>query len=695
MDIPTLAASLPSGSAPPLANTEMGLRVNCQAIPGFVAPELSTISDPSDARATLISAPAAAGKSTSALAIASDCNAAFLDLAGRLVGDGSFTGLLDQGFGEEASFHFRQALKSGQATLVIDSLDETLVRSRETAFVQFLKGLCWFLRTSSGKANVLMLARQDTAQYIRLTFQDELVSLREFELEYFDMPTSYAFIESKLDLLYDKKGMPHSHKIHTKNYVAARNDLIDTISKAIGGGSLDDPWSHPETRRLLGYSPVLEGLAGYLCVSDFRALGSRVAPGDDSLMGGWNVLSKLLIELLEREQQKFLAAWPDDLQKSIFPTNESIGKIYSPREQCRHLLKEVLHIPFDVSLHNVPTSLHVSYRDALMSQLNDHPLRGEGSFVNALFKDFAIAMVLTSADDDPKARAAALSYLRSAATLATPATGWFILAQTQGSAVDGDIVDVLINSLASREDQREQYDFYIEAGGTFPHLVVSLLSRNSSDPDSESVSRNIRPSQVICMPPRCRSLALIGAEEVLFPGSCVRIGPNVEIVAELITFDGSQDLHIISNGVWLQSDGIVSDWAQRVIPDRDDFVLVANEAVGWASRYARPNTDADDDGQDQAGPVAFRKLLRRFRNTQHNSPGDVQADRSELDNFVLKNDSTCAAIFDALKAAGWIKTLSRAYLLSGAFFNSMQTSYAAVRRGELSEPIVNFLKGFE
>jgi len=297
VDILDLAKSLPKLSAPPeIIVPGLGLEYISSQAGDYVAPELTERS-PAMSAVQLITAPAAAGKSTSAKAVSAVTGGIYANLGGRRIADGSFSGLLDEAIGERPALDYRDLLRQDSATYVIDSLDETQLKSGELSFIAFLQGLCRFARGSEGRGNVLLFARLDTAEWIISTFEGEGVPLRVLQLDYFSEVRSNRYLELKLDRLYRRERRSNApHRRYTGYYVEARNAVYRRVASALGTSENQHYWDNPEVARFLGYSPVLESIAAYLCINDFRQLdlGALDDVGAGRPGPEWRILQTLI-----------------------------------------------------------------------------------------------------------------------------------------------------------------------------------------------------------------------------------------------------------------------------------------------------------------------------------------------------------------------------------------------------------------
>lgn len=692
MDVTGLAAKLPKSTLPAVVDKTAGCQVSIHPRLDYVAPNLTQLSNlkPEEAPATLITAPAAAGKSTSGLAIAAITNAVYLDLSGQRVGVGSFTGLLDLAFGEDDGLALRKKIRSGAVTLVIDALDETQVASQEAAFVSYLTGLARFLRTAQGSGNIVLLARLDTSEYIQETFTQENVNLHRYEIDYFDREQSERFIDLKLSGLYQNRGMPLAHTQHVAHFQKARDSLFSRLASAIGHSNAEQAWDSPDGRRLLGYSPVLEGMASYLCVPDFRKLEIAHQGSGDGNLSEWRILTKLMLDLLGREQVKFKSSWPDELSLPMFEDSETIQRIYNPQEQCERLLVRASKLKAQVIQPMVPRQLEESYAQAVASQLPNHPfLSSSSAFINTLFADFACALVLQSSGDE-KILDGLLKELRSSGTLASPGLGPFIISLATDSSIQARWTDLIISSMASRDDTLTEYRYEISFSDSAGMLKIESVKNGQV---TSSLHLPLTTSdREIKLPARLKNIIIDGASQVDIAGKSLRIGPSVDIAAEMVTLYGEEVVIDASSPVTIDADLIAAPWEQTEIVHGEHLRLIANETEGWPQKYARAHPENSGHPELREYFRSFRAILRHFRKTQHVESYKLAASRDELDSYVFKRDKRARQILFEISDHGWWRTEGPDYILDRTLLNALNTDLSSIHGYELNDEIAIFLR---
>lgn len=701
MDVIQFASELPKAARPHLLDDSRGVSLPQVLRDDYVAPLLLPTAGSDAAPATLVVAPAAAGKSTSAKALAITAQALFVDLARLRVADGSFLGLLSEALGDDEALHYRKLLRAGGATLVLDSLDESQLASGETQFVAFLRGICRFLRTSRGIGNVVMFARVDTGTWISTTFAGEHVPLRQLEIDYFDRESAVDFLDKKLDILYRDAKMAPVHRQFRKPFQVARDEVFSRVAEGAGAPP-GDVWTSREVRRFLGYSPVLESIAAYLRVPDFGRLNSREALSVGGETPEWRILRSLTESLLERERKRFREGWLDDLSRPMFDNDEQVRTLYSAEEQCARLLHLVLTRQTGLQLpEGLPNEIRGGYQDAVDTQLRNHPfLSSDTDFVSSIFRDYASALLLSlHAPGESMAEVArdVLVEARREGGLATPALAAFVadMLAESGSAFASDRCDLLLASFLAQEDHTFSYRQRIEL-----HEAAGILELARIPIGEDRPSRILHVALAegkggLRLPARCKDLAVDYDGDVTFAssGGSVKLGPDVHISAAAVIW-GKESLHLdtTQGSVSIQSEFVASDYEQDIRQHGDAFVLIADEVEGPLRGYLSRALDRSDVVTLRDDFYALRRVLRFFRSTQHTAPGELAADPEQLSRYVLRTDARAMRLLQGLTRQGLVRSDGNGYYLDVRRLSSMEVSFPDIVAYHASPGVLALLR---
>ncbi|TCC41701.1 hypothetical protein [Kribbella speibonae] len=370
-----------------------------QMIEGYVWPNIEVVQKPSEARVLLIEAIGAVGKSAAAAAIADRLNWPVIESARAQVGSYSLTGLLHDALGFDSEF--MAEVSRGESGLVVDSLDEAHLRAGTSNLLAFLENVNSLANAKAGSGvSVVMLSRPDTAEIIRMAFEDFGSALMEVRLEFFDSTKAATFINGYLRR-HANSGKSGNYDIvvqHPKAFAELRDHRLKFIAEAMLGrsiASLSHSWN--EVRSFLGYAPVLEVLSEALAVANpHKDLGKKPAMAISSR----KILLDLVRELLEREQGKFLSQASASLLSRL-PADVEIENFepYSADEQAGRLIAKLIGIDYSGELpFDVPDAIRSDYEAHANQFLQDHPFLEGRNPVNVVFGDYLLAR----ASIDPK-----------------------------------------------------------------------------------------------------------------------------------------------------------------------------------------------------------------------------------------------------------------------------------------------------
>jgi hypothetical protein len=291
----------------------------------FIPPWLQLIRPARDTTAlVLVEARAAVGKSMLARNLAHATGGLYWDMSEIHAGHGTLWGRLAQTFGTEGLPTVMADLMGGTALLVLDALDEAELRSAGRGFDAFLEDLGQLLAVPRRKPVVVMFGRSETIEYVQLVLKPTLPIAR-YGIEEFDKPTALEFIDSRLD---QRAGHGYAaHRSMRPQFERARDLLLNALEMnliaEVEDASTEDrrtslaAWRGERSRAFLGYAPVLESISGYLDVTEpgrssnfYFRLANDLAETlrKPAATGGahWVLLHSIVVELLDREQAKFI-----------------------------------------------------------------------------------------------------------------------------------------------------------------------------------------------------------------------------------------------------------------------------------------------------------------------------------------------------------------------------------------------------
>ncbi|NVC25607.1 ATP-binding protein [Kocuria salina] len=416
--------------------------VNASTPKGFVYPILKILGEPvAGAQVQLISAPAGVGKSWLAQAIADKTNNPLWDLSRYQVGSNFFTGTMVKHYGRNFS-KANEALLEGKGALVIDALDEALVRAGLRNAVEAIEDLTDLIKgVDSSLSSVVLLGRPESIQLAGATLASSGITCQSLEVTFFSKNSRDVYLREKASIYAQESGRQIGSAIMDEFLYFVNNDLAETIGEA------DDSF--------LGYAPVLDALALMADQPNLFASLKQMRSSVNSF--AWPFLAQTINWILSRETEKFANSFgqSDPLKR------EAAREVYSSEFQLRALLLHDLD-DIDVYTHAYDAqSWRPSLRPALQAQVREHPfLAGSGRGIqpwadvltrlrNSVFRDYLAAWAFCHGV--PESRQVGLSYSRPEVPPSPVLMRMVMEIAGAEDILDGEIIGPFLDSLAASE----------------------------------------------------------------------------------------------------------------------------------------------------------------------------------------------------------------------------------------------------
>jgi len=376
--------------------------------PFYVGTNFKQISSNLNPRFILVSAPGATGKSAFAEFIAYKHNSIYWNLSELIIGDGSFQGTLYKALGALNISNYAKLLQNGDATLVIDALDEAEVISGRRNVETFLLEANDFLEDANGPS-IVVLSRTETAQNIATLFKSHTIPYIHFEIDYFPNSNAKEYV---LKTVENKRNVTPAIEKCVDEYFAKVQSIItdkDTL------------------KNFLGYAPVLQAIATHITeISNTSALLSDLKDNSDEVF----LINNVMENLLQREHDKLTCAFKERLQEDQIEIS-NWDLIYDKEEQLSRLLYYILLNDIDTSsrfFDNIPYDFIDDYVEMLKVFLPQHPFIQNAfsdgliqnpkiDFAGPAFRDYCLAYALLNGNDEASAE---LYYQQEAATSRFP-----------------------------------------------------------------------------------------------------------------------------------------------------------------------------------------------------------------------------------------------------------------------------------
>lgn len=336
-------------------------------------------------RFILFSAPGATGKTALAKYICYTKNGIYWDLPNNKIAEYSFQGAISEAVGFSNISDFIKSIVDGKNFFVIDAFDEAEAGSGRSGIEFFLRDLNAVTNESNNTCAIL-LARTESAIFIKEYFQKNNISCKHYEVGYFAEYNSKTYIENKLK----KLNIEISSVV--KTCIEEQFHEIHRIFPNAGA------------KEFLGYAPVLDALAAaYSKERNTAILLKNTASGENNC----SLIVKILDDLLSREQEKFIKALKNKFSK--VKIDIKFEELYKRDEQLCRIVGMMLFndatIFGDIS-SEIPMEYRDEYLEAVNIQLPQHPFimakevtgNIKYEFTGPAFHDYVIAYGLVKED---------------------------------------------------------------------------------------------------------------------------------------------------------------------------------------------------------------------------------------------------------------------------------------------------------
>jgi hypothetical protein len=381
-----------AGAVLPPRSEKAGWLIDHSAGPAFVEPALRTIQgDPFAARAIVVAAPGAVGKSTFARTLGAVTSSVLVDLARtELLGGNFFVGGIANPFGVPALTEVAQ----GRLGLIVDAPDEAQLRSGAEGFTAGLSDLGRIVR-QAGALPATLFGRSAAAEEAWLVLDEAGLDPCLMEIDFFDEAKALQYIERKLPVVADRR--PRSRAAYARHPESFRNLAIATRTKLIGTPGGDDP-------RFAGYAPVLDAVCSYAVEDESLNPQARIA--QLSAEGPVALIAEIACAILKREQGKLL----EQLREEVGLDGVDASALYSPEEQLARLAAVLIGGPAPTSPSFEKPEVRRAYDRMIADFAPQHPFldaRSEPS--NAAFAAYLLVWAMTSGAAAEAARRALIA----------------------------------------------------------------------------------------------------------------------------------------------------------------------------------------------------------------------------------------------------------------------------------------------
>ena len=394
-NLENVASLLPHTTGGPLSEShkEPAFILNPQVLPGYVWPQIQFDLPPPSSSVLLVTAPGAMGKSAAAKSLAATIDAPLIDVARLTVGSDSLTGLLSRVLGFTQAAKFVHSLQQGQASLVLDSLDEAQLRVGRDNFLAFIRDVFNILEEAVPKRQLIMFGRSDAMDNAHVALMELGLQPVRALITPLSHESACKLIDFHLDQI-DVDGNPYTvHRTNPIPFGDWRDSAFDSLAQALGADQLGREQYWRSVEDFLGYPPVLMALARKLAVPNPLQTGGQSFTTDRATRG--DLLKTIVESILDRESDK---VWNQlSIALGIDVTSSIRTSIFTREEQALRLIEYASGSSLRISSPAVLNHDQKDRYDALVANfLPDHPFIRDRTLANVVFSDYVRAIVTVS-----------------------------------------------------------------------------------------------------------------------------------------------------------------------------------------------------------------------------------------------------------------------------------------------------------
>ena len=338
-----------------------------------------------NAQIVLISAAGATGKSELVKRLSVDMHCPVIDLGKTdVVASNSLTGLLFKNLKIADAADFLEKIKTGNAMLLIDALDEGYQKTNTQGYFDYLNDLVEMLPDKG--APFVLLGRTNAIELATLFFEEKGVKTSVIKIEPFTIDKAKEFIDKQVN---------SDSIVFQKPYQEARDHIVESI-----GGFFKDQRSITEKQyeHFIGYAPVLLAISTFFKdhVRNYQQLLEELKMSNAREI---SLILDIVERILRRDKEEKVKV---NLLERILEDRDDafreyvMNTVYTPEEQCARVLYIMLDEDYP---HNHPTNdeaFDLKYSEGLKDWIMEHPFLNERKPANIVFESYILARLITN-----------------------------------------------------------------------------------------------------------------------------------------------------------------------------------------------------------------------------------------------------------------------------------------------------------
>lgn len=681
------------------------LKVNRKPNPRYVQPIFSTVeqfgngaSSSEEARVILISAVGATGKSALAEEMSYRLQCPIVNLGeAEVMGGNSLTGIIYKKMSPADGASFVQELQAGNATMILDGLDEGFQRTKTQGYFDFLDDMIGMTATN-GKSFIL-LGRTNAIELAALHLESRGVKTITYQIEPFTINQAKEFVRL---IMKDEKGVD----VYGKPY----QDLLDYIITSIGGFFKDrHEAKHCQYERFIGYAPVLLSIAAFLeknknnfqrVLEDFRKNQLR----------GTSLVINIVEGIMKRDKE--LKILPQLIEPTIKDRSQDFKNkartlAYNYDEQCARVLYRCLNrdYPYPVTGDE---AFDFAYNQGISRWIDEHPLLAGNKIGNTVFEGYILARLISNS----KYRGAVDEYISHGTGISYMFFSIYQELHKDDDFLDLSIVSYLYTSIKALDNKKKFYTLemtYDETDAdelTEAERQCNISFKGNEDSSLESFDFQVLISSKSVLPFHNYigdvfidvpiNLNIYSSRIVLSAPGYINC-KSIDIMAdEIVLARRNQDCLFTIEADNL--DLLVENNYPAIIGDADSkkyFSIVCDNNLPYPLNEYQTSPSQSCEKLTPKQRDYYLKMRRTLIMFRSHSKGEFAKVQSKIQNRIASKPEG-KVVVDALLKSGVIYPSNRMYFINKEVMNEvLGLKFDSIRTCVINDKVTCFLKSLE
>lgn len=645
-----------------------------------------------NANFVVISAAGATGKTMLANHLSYELKAPVLNLSKcDTIASNSLTGLLFKQMSMPDCQKFMNDLKDGHAVIIIDALDEGLMRTTTAGYDDFLKDLI-SLAPSAGVAFIL-LGRTNVVEQTVLYLEEEHCNVSYWQIE--------PFSEHQAESFLDKHFTNDRIDVHNVVYRECKQLIIASIKNFFASQHMLK--THQSTR-FLGYAPVLMAIASFLSKqTDFQKTRNQLSTSNKKDVA---MIVEIVRHILQRDkQEKIDELVIRPLLSSRTPefAAKVLSSVYNDKEQCARTLYYVMGKPFNTRVTG-DDYFDVEYEKKMDDWVREHPFIVGRKFVNVVFEAYVVSRLICEAEY----RETVFEYLRS--TYKDSYILFYIFEELQGvdRLIDKDFVMYLFASLKALDKKSAKCSMELTLPNNVDEFVQSieecpLTFSVDIEGDVEEYKYVVRlsKSDVLRMLPDISNVHIEIPVEINISASKTQMKSPVYVKAttiklntdELILNENAEKESIVLECTQFQGVPYHEDCSNRIInyaDGRKPLKIISENTLQYPFCEYKGGLEINEEVTPEV-MEKYNKCRKTIQLCRGHSKGQLARYKDKIDNYV-GNTVIGKSVLNALSEKGVIYLESYMYFIDDVkMAEVLGCKYDSIRAMEINPAILSFL----